>query len=75
MNITRKEADIMALTFLRDVGPDTIGVIDSEEKIAAALIYAGLVQRGLASSTNFGGGNLQTAITAAGVRELEGVGG
>jgi len=71
---TRPEVDMMALCFLRDNGPDTIGILDTDEKFAAALVYLDLVKRGLVSSTNFGGGNVQHAITGAGLRELEGAG-
>lgn len=39
--------DRMALEFLQRVGSDTIGVIDNEEKMAAALIFVDLRKRGL----------------------------
>lgn len=68
--LTWRDCDLMALRFLRDNGPDTIGIIDTEEKFAAACIYMGLIKRGLVSSTNFGGGNVQHAITDAGLQEL-----
>lgn len=65
--MTREEVDIMALRYLRDNGPDTPGVIDSDEKLAAWMVYVGLVGRGLVSSSNFGGGMVQFSITAAGL--------
>lgn len=68
---TRAEIDLMALRFLRDRGADTIGIIDTEEKFAAAMLYLDLVKQGFVSSTNFGGGNVQHSITDAGLRQLE----
>lgn len=64
--MTRDEVDLMALQFLRDVGPDTPGTIEDDETFAAWMVYAGLKTRGLVTSTDFGGGQVQFAITDAG---------
>lgn len=68
--MTRTEVDELALRTLRDNGPDTPGVIDSDEKLAAWMVYVDLQKRGLVSSTNFGGGQVQFAITDAGLKAL-----
>jgi len=44
---TLEQARHMALTFIDKRGSDCIGVIDSEEKLAAAMIYEGLKRDGL----------------------------
>jgi len=66
MSITRNQADLMALEFLRDSGPHTMGPIEDEGAIGAMLIFLDLTKRGLVSKTDFGGGNLQFTITPAG---------
>jgi hypothetical protein len=40
------KVDLMAINFVAAAGFDTIGPVDSEEKFAAALVYASLEQRG-----------------------------
>jgi len=69
MSITRAEADLMAVRFLRDEGPHTLpNPLETEEAICAALIFVDLVKRGLASKINFGGGFVQFSLTEAGRR-------
>jgi len=71
MTTTREDAELMALRFLRDGGPHTLpNPLDTEEAFCAALIFIDLEKRKLASRTNFGGGNVQFAITDAGRRAL-----
>jgi hypothetical protein len=54
------------LEFLRDNGPHTMGSIDDEGALAAALVFMGLEKQGFVSRANFGGGRVQYAITPAG---------
>ena len=65
-DVNREEVDLMALCYLRDNGPDTPGVIETEEILAAWLVYADLLKRKLVKSTDFGGGQVQFVITDAG---------
>lgn len=69
--MTREECDLMALEYLRDGGPHTIGVIDTEEKMGAALVFADLRNRGLVATANFGSGMVQHTITKAGLEFTE----
>jgi hypothetical protein len=68
--ITRPEADAMALRFLRDNGPHTMGPIESEEAMAAALIFIDLKREGLATSAKMAHGYVQWSITDAGRRAV-----
>lgn len=43
--------EIQALEFLAKTGSDCVGVIDSEEKLAAILVYIDLRERGYILST------------------------
>ncbi len=43
----RKAVDRMALDFLDRVGSDCIGVIDTDAKLAAAIVFLDLNKRGL----------------------------
>ena len=45
-----KPHEIMALGYLRHNGPHTIGVIDSEYKMAAAMVFIDLKSKGLVLS-------------------------
>lgn len=64
---TRAEADQMALRFLDQEGPHTMpNPLDTEEAICACLIFLDLEKKGLVSRTDFGGGNVQYAITTNG---------
>lgn len=70
---TRSEADRMALQFLEDNGPHTLpNPLDTEEAMCAALVFLGLETRKLVSRTDFGGGNVQIAITDKGRLQLSG---
>jgi len=42
--------ELDALRFLRDHGPDCIGEIDTEEKLAAAVVFCNLKTAGLVDS-------------------------
>lgn len=42
--------DLMAINFVAANGQDRVGMIDSEEKFAAAMVYISLEQRGLLSA-------------------------
>ena len=64
-------ADLSALLFLRDNGPHTMGAINDEGAVAAALVFIGLEHKGLVSRSDFGGGHVQYAITPAGRAALE----
>lgn len=44
----RQQVDMMALRFLERGGPHCVGILDDENKMAAALLFIGLQQRGLA---------------------------
>lgn len=70
--VTRVDADRMALEFLRDQGPHTMGRIDDEGALAAMMVFLGLEKLGHVRRTDFGGGHLQFAITPAGRAILEG---
>lgn len=69
--MTRQEADQMALAFLRDHGSHTMGRIDDEGALSAALTFLDLEKRGLVRRVNFGGGLLQFSLTAAGEAQLQ----
>lgn len=61
---TRAEAEQMGLRFLDQNGPHTMpNPLDSEEAICACLIFLDLEKKGLVTRTDFGGGNVQYAIT------------
>lgn len=71
MSAESDAAEQMALVFLRDGGPHTLpNPLDTEEAFCAALMFIDLERRGLASRTDFGGGNVQFAITDAGRRAI-----
>lgn len=67
---SRAEVDLMALRFLAATGGDTMGVIESEEELAAALLYVDLKKRGLASSVSPERGTVVWTITEQGRAEL-----
>lgn len=60
----------MALAFLRNNGPHTMGPLEDEGAVAAALIFFDLEKAGLVHRANFGNGNLQFSITEAGRQAL-----
>jgi hypothetical protein len=64
-----KPHEIMALEFLSR-GPDCVGIIDSEEKMAAALIFIDLEKRGLVSNDRIDG-ERWTSITPTGRAALK----
>jgi hypothetical protein len=64
--VKRDDADRMALQFLADNGPHTMGQINDDGAFAAAMIFFGLEKSGLVTRTNFGNGHLQFSITEAG---------
>lgn len=64
--LTREEADLMALAFLRDHGPHTMEPIEDESGLGAALIFLELERKNLVTRTDYGGGRLQFAITDVG---------
>ena len=64
--ISRADADIMALRYLRDNGPHTMGPIDDESAFAAALVFLDLKKAGLATSACMTPGYVQWSITDAG---------
>ncbi len=68
--VTRDGVDIMALQFLTRAPGDCVGVIETEEQIAAALIYIDLERRGLVVSHKEADGP-HYFITAAGMRHLK----
>lgn len=49
--MTYEEVRRDALNFIANRGSDCVGVIDSEPKLAAALLYARLREEGLLAST------------------------
>ncbi len=57
-----------ALVFLSH-GPDTVGVINSEEQMAAVLVFSELVREGYVKSTGLGE-NLTFSLTDEGVEQL-----
>ncbi|HEY1034998.1 MAG TPA: hypothetical protein VGE09_08455 [Pseudoxanthomonas sp.] len=59
----------MALEFIDKHGSDCVGVIDSEEKVAAALFYVRLHRDGLLSATPTADGP-EYRLTAAGQAAL-----
>lgn len=65
--ITRREADLMALRFLRDNGPHTIGPIEDEGAMCAVLVFADLKKLGYTASTKLAHGYVQWRITEAGL--------
>jgi len=69
--ISRHDADAMALRFLRDNGPHTIGRIEDDGALAAFMCFLDLEKRGRVSRTDFGNGQVQFAITDAGRAALE----
>lgn len=71
--ITRQDADAMALRFLRDNGPHTIGRIEDDGALAAFMCFLGLEKLGHVSRTDFGNGQVQFAITDAGRLYLKAV--
>ena len=65
--LSRADADLLALRFLRDHGPHTLpNPCDTEEAICAALVFLDLERRQLVSRNDFGGGFVQFALTKAG---------
>lgn len=66
-NLTRADADLMALRFLRDNGPHTLGPIEDEGGFAAAMILLDLAKSGLVAKRDFGRGYLQFSLTPAGL--------
>lgn len=68
--ITFYEAETLALDFLATNGPDEIGIIDSEEKIAAAMMFIELERRGFLTHTQGEDGPIWE-ITEAGLGELQ----
>lgn len=66
------ETERMALAFLAK-GPDCIGVIDTDEKLAAALVFETLRRRGLVVSTITDDGP-EYRITRDGLAALKGGG-
>lgn len=60
------ETDRQALEFLAARNGDCIGEIDTDEKLAAALVFSGLVHRGLAIASAGAGEQPTFYITAAG---------
>lgn len=65
--------ELQALTFLGVFGPHTIGIIDSEEKLCAAMTFVHLRDAGFVSMTDFGDGMVQAAITIKGRAILDSV--
>jgi len=70
MSTAKTEAHDMALSFLRDNGPHTMGPIETNEELAAAIVFVDLLGAGYVSKANFGDGFLQFAITDQGLRRL-----
>jgi hypothetical protein len=68
---TRADANLMALRFLRDNGPHTLGPIEDEGSLAAAMILLDLTKAGLTAKQDFGKGYLQFSLTSAGRRLAE----
>lgn len=69
--ITRADAEVMALRFLKDQGPHTLpNPIDTEEAMGACLVFLGLEKKGLVQRTNFGGGFVQFALNDAGEKAI-----
>jgi hypothetical protein len=64
-----KPHEVQALEFMELVGSDCIGVIDSEEKLAAAFVFATLANRNLMSVVMTNDGPLYS-MTNAGMRAL-----
>lgn len=60
------ETDLMALRFLASNGPDCVGIIDDEDKLAAALLYCDLEKRRLITVQFKTADGPVWAITAAG---------
>ena len=67
---TREECDLMALRFLAASGGDIMGPLESEEELAAALLYCDLKKRGLAHNESPEPGTVIWTITPAGERFL-----
>lgn len=65
--ITRDAANLMALRFLRDNGPHTLGPIEDEGALAAAFVFLDLTKAGLVTKHDFGRGYLQFSLTPDGV--------
>lgn len=67
-----KRVEIMALTLLRANGYDQVGVIDDENKLAAALVYENLEEKGFVMSIlKQDGKGPMYYITAKGQRALD----
>jgi len=64
------EAERMALDFLSRVDSDQVGIIDTEEKFAAAVIYMHLHDKGLVVATRQPEGGPRYYITKAGREAL-----
>lgn len=69
--LTRADADLMALRFLRDNGPHTLGPLEDEGAVAAAIVFLDLTKRGLVSKRDFGKGYLQFSLTPNGAEHAE----
>ena len=67
---TRAEADIMALAFIKKHPGDCVGTIETEEQLAAAMIFIELKRRGLLMA-EIGPDGPRYFITKSGERELE----
>jgi hypothetical protein len=67
--MTYDEARAAALNFINDRGSDCVGVIDSEHKFAAAILYLELRKEGLLVSTQTENGP-EFRLTPAGVAAL-----
>ena len=63
-----KPHELQALTFLAQ-GPDCIGTIDSEEKMAAALVFLDLERAGFVSKSG-AGEDMTFTLSAAGVEAV-----
>lgn len=68
-SITLYEAETLALAVLSQ-GPDEIGIIDSEEKMAAAMMFIELERRGFLTRTQGEDGPIWD-INEAGLAELQ----
>lgn len=66
----RDGVNLMALRHLRDNGPDELGTINTDEELAAALVYAELKHQGLADSRNPKPGVILWDITPKGLAHL-----
>lgn len=67
----RRECELLALRFLRDNGPHTLEPINSEEELAAGMVFISLLNERLVTSTKLAPGYVQFAITDAGRREID----